>query len=116
MAAGCKRQVLSTGVNEEAKTWNGWKQLGYEVLHGSKGDGQMRWRKLHTCYDVFWHKFIYAVHTIIEVTNMDKKQERQNRKQDLNKFNSITQKVKPENQNQEHNVRAEAVEPKNRQV
>ncbi|MDD2978603.1 MAG: hypothetical protein PHN80_01390 [Hespellia sp.] len=47
---------------------------------------------------------------------MDKKQERQNRKQDLNKFNSITQKVKPENQNQEHNVRAEAVEPKNRQV
>lgn len=33
-----------------------------------------------------------------------------------NKFNSVTQKVKPENQNQGHNVRSEAVEPKNRQV
>ena len=32
------------------------------------------------------------------------------------KFNSITQKVKPENQNQTHNIRSEAVEPKNRQV
>lgn len=32
------------------------------------------------------------------------------------KFNSVTQKVKPENQNQEHNVRSEAVEPKNWQV
>ncbi len=32
------------------------------------------------------------------------------------KFNSVTQKVKPENQNQEHNVRQEAVEPKIRQV
>lgn len=32
------------------------------------------------------------------------------------KFNSVTQKVKPENQNQTHNVRSAAVEPKNRQV
>lgn len=31
-------------------------------------------------------------------------------------FSSVTQKVKPENQNQEHNVRKEAVEPKIRQV
>lgn len=31
-------------------------------------------------------------------------------------FSSVTQKVKPENQNQEHNVRQEAVEPKIRQV
>lgn len=31
-------------------------------------------------------------------------------------FNSVTQNVKPENQNQEHNVRKEAVEPKIRQV
>ena len=31
-------------------------------------------------------------------------------------FNSITETVKPENQNQTHNVRSEAVEPKNRQV
>ncbi|SHK34148.1 hypothetical protein [Hespellia stercorisuis] len=47
---------------------------------------------------------------------MDKKQEQINRRKNLNKFNSITKKVKPENQNQTHNVRSEAVEPKNRQV
>ena len=48
---------------------------------------------------------------------MNKKhQEQQNRQKNLNKFNSITEKVKPENQNQGHNVRSEAVEPKNRQV
>lgn len=48
---------------------------------------------------------------------MDKdKQELLNRKKSNEKFNSITQKVKPENQNQTHNVRSEAVEPKNRQV
>lgn len=48
---------------------------------------------------------------------MDKdKQEELNRKKSNEKFNSITQKVKPENQNQTHNVRPEAVEPKIRQV
>ena len=45
-----------------------------------------------------------------------KEQEKQAQQQSQNKFNSITQKVKPENQNQEHNVRSQAVEPKNRQV
>lgn len=45
-----------------------------------------------------------------------KKQEQLNRQENLNKFNSVTQKVKPENQNQTHNVRSEAIEPKNRQV
>lgn len=45
-----------------------------------------------------------------------KQQERLNRQKSDEKFNSITQKVKPENQNQTHNVRSEAVEPKNRQV
>lgn len=43
-------------------------------------------------------------------------QEKQNQKKSNEKFNSITQKVKPENQNQTHNVRSEAVEPKIRQV
>lgn len=48
---------------------------------------------------------------------MDKKdQEKLNRKKSNEEFNSITQKVKLENQNQTHNVRSEAVEPKNRQV
>ncbi len=48
---------------------------------------------------------------------MDKdKQEKLNQKKSNEEFNSITRKVKPENQNQTHNVRSEAVEPKIRQV
>lgn len=44
---------------------------------------------------------------------MDKKeQEKFNRQKDKNEFNSITAKQKPENQNQEHNVRKEAVDVK----
>lgn len=45
-----------------------------------------------------------------------KQQEVLNQKKSNGKFNSVTQKVKPENQNQTHNIRSEAVEPKNRQV
>lgn len=45
-----------------------------------------------------------------------KKQEALNRKKSDEKFNSVTQKVKPENQNQGHNVKSEAVETKRRQV
>ena len=45
-----------------------------------------------------------------------KEQEKQAEQQSQNKFNSVTRKVKPENQNQTHNIRSEAVEPKNRQV
>ena len=26
----------TAGVEEETNTWNGWKKLGYEVIHGSK--------------------------------------------------------------------------------
>lgn len=40
---------------------------------------------------------------------MDK--DRQKKTQD--KFNSITSSVKPENQNQEHNVRREGIGPQN---
>lgn len=48
---------------------------------------------------------------------MDKKQqEKWNEKKAKEKFNSVTQKVKPENQNQDHNARQEAIEPKIRQV
>lgn len=48
---------------------------------------------------------------------MDKKeQEKFQQKKNQEQFNSVTQKVKPENQNQTHNIRSEAVEPKNRQV
>ena len=37
-------------------------------------------------------------------------------KKDREKFNSITEKTTPENQNQEHNARKEAVDAKRRQV
>lgn len=48
---------------------------------------------------------------------MDKeKQEKLNRKKSDEMFNSITEKMKPENQNQTYNVKKEAVDPKNRQV
>ena len=48
---------------------------------------------------------------------MDKlEQERVNEQINHNKYNNITQKITPENQNQTHNIRSEAVEPKNRQV
>lgn len=48
---------------------------------------------------------------------MDKdRQEQINQKKSEEKFNSVTQKKKPENQNQTHNVRSEAVESKIRQV
>ena len=65
--------------------------------------------------------FSVDVHTNIEVNHMAenmnrKQQEEMQEKRNLEKFNSITQKVKPENQNQTHNVRREAVDPKMRQV
>lgn len=45
---------------------------------------------------------------------MNKKElEKQNQQKNHNEFNSITQKVKPENQNQEHNVRKEGIQPIN---
>ena len=45
---------------------------------------------------------------------MDKKeQERENRQRNLNEYNNVTQKVKPENQNQTHNVRKEGIQPIN---
>jgi len=45
---------------------------------------------------------------------MDKKTHEQIQEQkNHDKFNSITQKVKPENQNQTHNSRKESVQPIN---
>lgn len=45
------------------------------------------------------------------VKNMEKniEKERLEQQKNHNEFNSITQKVKPENQNQEHNVRKEGI-------
>lgn len=42
-----------------------------------------------------------------------KRQEEMNEQKFLNKFNSVTQKDKPENQNQQHNVREEGIGPIN---
>ena len=52
--------------------------------------------------------------TILEVTNMDKKTQEQIQEQkNHDKFNSVTQKVTPENQNQTHNTRKEGIQPIN---
>lgn len=42
-----------------------------------------------------------------------KEQEHINEQKSLNKFNSITEKDKPENQNQQHNARKEGIAPVN---
>lgn len=45
---------------------------------------------------------------------MNKKSEKKNQEQqNLNKFNSVTQKDTPENQNQTHNSRKEGMQPIN---
>ena len=31
-----KAGKAAAGVTEDTNTWNGWKQIGYEVIHGSK--------------------------------------------------------------------------------
>ena len=45
-----------------------------------------------------------------------KKQEQRNEQKELNKFNNVTKKSKPENQNQSHNVKKEAVDVNLRQI
>lgn len=48
----------------------------------------------------------------MEENNMDKDQrEKMNQKKSNEMFNSITEKVKPENQNQTHNSRREGMGP-----
>lgn len=71
--------------------------------------------------DFFTHKFVTALtlaQTLImrkEMRNFmkSKEQEHLHKQKNLNKFNSITQKVTPENQNQTHNVKKEGVQPIN---
>lgn len=59
-------------------------------------------------------KYLVFTHTIYEVKNMDKKTQEQIQEQKKHdKFNSITQKVTPENQNQTHNSRKEGIQPIN---
>lgn len=42
-----------------------------------------------------------------------KGKEAEHRQENLDKYNSITKSVKPENQNQTHNVREEGIKPIN---
>lgn len=42
-----------------------------------------------------------------------KQREKENQQKNHNQFNNVTQKVEPENQNQEHNVRKEGIFPIN---
>lgn len=50
---------------------------------------------------------------VIVVENRMDKQEQLAEQKELNEFNSITQSVKPKNQNQQHNVRREGIGPIN---
>lgn len=45
----------------------------------------------------------------MDIREQEKQYEQKNRRE----FNSVTQKVKPENQNQQHNVREEGIHPIN---
>lgn len=58
------------------------------------------------------YKITKMIDTNYEVIGMKDKQE----KKDQAQFNSLTNKTKPENQNQHHNVRKEGVDAKRRQV
>lgn len=61
--------------------------------------------------------FLFVQTICTEVNFMDKKtMEKLQQKKNQGKFNSVTQKSKPENQNQTHNVKSEGVEAKIRQI
>jgi hypothetical protein len=71
--------------------------------------------KLDRCFSGTAHIFQPApCNTIAEVIKMDKeKREKGRQKKSQDKFNNITNSVKPEHQNQTHNVRKEGVGPQN---
>lgn len=57
---------------------------------------------------------MFLVHTKIRGDVMDKKEiEKLQQKKSHEEFNSITEKVKVENKNQEHNVKKEGLQPMN---
>ncbi|MDO5519238.1 MAG: hypothetical protein Q4G58_01975 [bacterium] len=61
------------------------------------------------------NKYYNITNTTYEVMNMEKsfEEERQAQKKSNEEFNSITNKVKVENQNQTHNSRREGIGPQN---
>lgn len=38
-AARIAEAKAEAGISEQTETWAGWKALGFEAIHGSKGDG-----------------------------------------------------------------------------
>ncbi len=62
----------------------------------------------------FSHNFITSSDTIHEVIRMNQeKKEKVHQKKAQEKFNSVTNSVKPENQNQNHNVKKEGIGKQN---
>ena len=60
------------------------------------------------------HKTSRIVQTSLEVIYLEQKQQKELQEQkEHNKFDSVTQKRKVENQNQTHNVRKEGIAPIN---
>lgn len=60
------------------------------------------------------HILVLSVHTKIRGDEMDKREmEKQQQKKSREEFNSVTEKVKVENKNQEHNVKKEGLQPMN---
>jgi hypothetical protein len=58
--------------------------------------------------------FTVLSHTNSEVKMMNKEKiEKAQQKKEQDVFNSVTNSIKPRNQNQEHNVREEGIGPKN---
>lgn len=66
---------------------------------------------------MLWYVLKFFAHTFSEVINVQdfnkKEQEKLQEQKVHNEFNSVTEKVKPENQNQQHNVRREGITPVN---
>lgn len=56
---------------------------------------------------------IKSTYTTLRGGKMEKNYMKQGEQESQHKFNSITQKGKPENQNQTHNVRKEGIGPQN---
>lgn len=74
-------------------------------------------KKNQQLFELRVHNIESFTHTISGVIVMNKKQqENQEQQRNQNKFNSGTERTKPTNQNQTHNVKSEGVEPKIRQV
>lgn len=71
----------------------------------------------HACIDFFTFHILFVSYIFVEGSMEKEKIEMKlQEKKSREKFNSITQKVKPENQNQHHNVKKEGVDAKRRQV